>query len=115
MRQDRLAHRSFDVWAIDQMTELVSEARELNPRLHAVLVINAADAQGSDNQDAAEALQDMPNITVLPITIGRRKAFPNAAAVGRAVIESGRDKDVKAAAELMDLVRSLYAQKLATR
>jgi chromosome partitioning protein len=107
--------RSFDLWAIDQMAELVSEARELNPKLHAVLVINAADPQGSDNQDAASALQDVPNMTVLPITIGRRKAFPNAAASGRAVIESGRDKDAKAAAELMDLVQALYVQELATR
>src|SRR5215212_2993950 len=39
--------RSFDLWAIDQMAELVSEARELNPKLRAVLVINAADPQGS--------------------------------------------------------------------
>jgi chromosome partitioning protein len=107
--------RSFDLWAIDQMAELVSEARELNLKLRAVLVINAADPQGSDNQDAAAALQDLPNMTVLPITIGRRKAFPNAAAAGRAVIESGRDKDVKAATELMDLVQALYAQELATR
>ena len=107
--------RSFDLWAIDQMAELVSEARELNSKLRAVLIINAADPQGSDNQDAAAALQDLPNMTVLPITIGRRKAFPNAAAAGRAVIESGRDKDVKAATELMDLVQSLYVQELATR
>lgn len=105
--------RSFDLWAIDQMAALVSEARELNPNLRGVLVINAADSQGSDNHDAAAALQDVPDMTVLPITIGRRKAFPNAAAAGRAVTEAGRDKDVKAIAELMALVRSLYVQQIA--
>lgn len=105
--------RSFDLWAIDQMAELVSEARELNPGLQGMLVINAADPQGSDNQDAATALQDVPGMVVLPVTIGRRKAFPNAAAAGRAVIESGRDKDAKAVTEMMALVRSLYAQELA--
>lgn len=105
--------RSFDLWAIDQMAELVSEARELNPNLRGVLVINAADPQGNDNHDAAAALQDVPDMTVLPITIGRRKAFPNAAAAGRAVLEAGRDKDVKAIAELRALVRSLYVQPLA--
>lgn len=105
--------RSFDLWAIDQMAELVSEARELNPGLQGMLVINAADPQGSDNQDAAMALQDVPGMVVLPVTIGRRKAFPNAAAAGRAVIESGRDKDAKAVAEMMALVRSLYVQELA--
>ena len=105
--------RSFDLWAIDQMAELVSEARELNPTLRAVLVINAADPQGSDNQDAASALADVPGMAVLPVTIGRRKAFPNAAAAGRAVIEPGHDKDAKAATELLSLVRSLYVQQLA--
>jgi len=103
--------RSFDLWAMDQMAELVSEARELNPKLLAVLVINAADAQGNDNQDAAAALRDVPDMTVLPVTIGRRKAFPNAAAAGRAVTEPGREKDPKAAAEMMAIVRSLYVQR----
>ena len=103
--------RSFDLWAMDQMAELVSEARELNPTLRAVLVINAADAQGSDNQDAAAALQEVPDMTVLSVTIGRRKAFPNAAAAGRAVTEPGRDKDAKAAAEMMAIVQSLYVQQ----
>ena len=105
--------RSFDLWAVDQMAELVSEARELNPKLRAVLVINAADPQGSDNQDAVAVLEDVAGMTVLPVTIGRRKAFPNAAAAGRAVIEPARDKDVKAAAELIAVVRSLYVQMLA--
>lgn len=105
--------RSFDLWAVDQMAELVGEARELNPGLRAVLVINTADPQGSDNQDAAAALADLPGMTVLPVTIGRRKAFPNAAATGRAVTEPGRDRDVKAATELLALVWSLYVQQLA--
>ena len=105
--------RSFDLWAIDQMAELVNEARELNPGLRAVLVINAADPQGSDNQDAVAALADTPGMTVLPLTIGRRKAFPNAAAAGRSVIEQGRDKDAKAVTELMALVQTLYIPSMA--
>ena len=99
--------RSFDLWAVDQMAELVSEARELNPELRALLLINAADPQGSDNQDAAAALRETPGMAVLPLTIGRRKAFPNAAAAGRAVIEQGRDRDAKAVAEVMALVQTL--------
>lgn len=105
--------RSFDLWAIEQMAELVSEAREINPELRALVVINAADPQGSDNQDAAEALQETPGMEVLPLKVGRRKAFPNAAASGRAVVEQGRDKDAKAVAELVALVESIYAPQLA--
>lgn len=104
--------RSFDLWAIDQVGELVGEAKELNPDLRVLIVINAADPQGSDNQDTAAALHDTPDMVVLPGTIGRRKAFPNAAAAGQSVIEPSRDKDAKAIAELMALLESVYAKQL---
>ena len=103
--------RSFDLWAIDHMVTLVGEAKELNDDLRALVVINAADPQGSDNRDTAAALRDTPGMTVLPCTVGRRKAFPNAAAVGRTVLELGRDKDGKAITELMVVVRSVYARQ----
>jgi chromosome partitioning protein len=44
--------RSFDIWAVDQMAELVKEAHEINSELRAIAVLNAADAQGKDNADA---------------------------------------------------------------
>lgn len=99
--------RSFDIWAIDQVAELVKEAREINPNMKAIAVINAADAQGHDNQDAANELRGAEGIEVLEISIGRRKAFPNAAAAGRAVNEQ-TPRDPKAVAELNALLKSLY-------
>ena len=99
--------RSFDLWAVDQVAELVKDAREINPDLRAVAVLNAADPQGRDNDDAVEALQEITGIEILPLTIGRRKAFPNAAARGRAVTEA-IPRDVKAVAELQALVTALY-------
>ena len=56
--------RSFDIWAVDQMAELVKEAREINADLYALAVLNAADAQGRDNADAAEAIQEVEGITL---------------------------------------------------
>jgi len=73
--------RSFDVWAVERMAELVTEARALNERLEAFSVLNAADAQGRDNEEAAAALREVPSIAYLPGPVVRRKAFPNAAAV----------------------------------
>jgi chromosome partitioning protein len=99
--------RSFDIWAVDQVAELVKEAREINPALRAVTILNAADAQGRDNDDAGEALQEIAGIEVLPLTIGRRKAFPNAAARGRAVTEA-MPRDAKAVAEVHALITALY-------
>lgn len=103
--------RSFDVWAIDQMADLVREAREINPEIRAVMILNAADAQGRDNQDAAEALQGTEGIELLEIFIGRRKAFPNAASAGKAVLEQS-PKDSKAVEELTALLQVIYSEKI---
>lgn len=99
--------RSFDIWAIEKVATLVTEACEVNDRLRASVVLNAADAQGNDNDDAAAALQDIGNIAYLPCPIVRRKAFPNAAAAGRAVIEY-LPKDTKAIGEISALSSALF-------
>jgi chromosome partitioning protein len=94
--------RSFDVWALDQMAALVAEAREVNDNLKALAFLNAADAQGRDNAEAQEAMRDAAGIVTLDIVVVRRKAFPNAAAQGRGVIEQ-QPRDAKAVEELAAL------------
>lgn len=96
--------RSFDLWGVDQTAELVQEAREINDRLKAVVVINAADAQGKDNEAAAEALREVAGLDLAPSVIVRRKAFPNAAASGLSVLEHD---DPKAIEELNSLLKAL--------
>ena len=96
--------RSFDLWGVDQTTELITEARELNESLRAVAVLNAADPRGSDNESAAALLRDNDALELAPAIIIRRKAFPNAAAGGLSVIEYG---DSKAHAEFEGLALSL--------
>ena len=101
--------RSFDVWAVERMAELVTEARALNERLEAFSVLNAADAQGRDNEEAAAALREVPSIAYLPGPVVRRKAFPNAAAVGRSVLEQSQgQRDPKAVGELEALARFVF-------
>jgi chromosome partitioning protein len=102
---------TFDVWAIEDLAAVLDDARSINPEIKTYLVINAADPQGRDNQDAAEALAEIPGVEVLPITIGRRKAFRNAAAAGQSVIEQGRD--AKATAEMRVLADTLYGHEMA--
>jgi len=99
--------RSFDIWAVDQVAELVKEAREINSDLRALLLLNSADAQGRDNEDAADALREVEGLELLSVIVGRRKAFPNAAAGGRAVTEQ-TPKDPKAVEELHALMAVLY-------
>lgn len=98
--------RSFDVWALDQVSALVAEAREINEGLRAVVVLNGADAQGADNKAALEMIGDIEGIEVLPTSIVRRKAFPNAAAEGRAILEQS-PRDPKAIDELTALIAAI--------
>ena len=104
--------RSFDLWGVDQTADLVREARELNENFRAVAVINGADAQGSDNAASQAALAEVAGITVAGCRIGRRKAYPNAAAAGLSVLEysdAGNPAGLlKARQELTDLVNLLF-------
>jgi chromosome partitioning protein len=99
--------RSFDIWTLDKVADLITEARGYNPNLRAVAVLNFADPQGPDNAAAAAALEGAPGIEFLNTPIGRRKAFPNAAAEGRSVGELKR-LDPKASAELTALMSALF-------
>ena len=106
--------RSLDLWAIEQTTELVKDARITNADLIALVVINAADAQGLDNEQAGDYVRDEArDLILLDVKIGRRKAFANAITQGRSVLEqSPRDKDPKATNELTELVAAVYANAL---
>lgn len=99
--------RSFDLWAIDNIASLVKEAREINDRLRAVAILNAADAQGSDNDAAAQHLGETVGIEYLTTSVGRRKAFPNAASAGRSVLEQ-TPRDQKAVQELAAIISAVF-------
>src|SRR3546814_10110189 len=62
---------------------------------------------GADNEAALEMIGDIEGIEVLPTSIVRRKAFPNAAAEGRAVGEQS-PRDAKAIDELAALVSAVF-------
>ncbi|MBM4257964.1 MAG: chromosome partitioning protein ParA [Deltaproteobacteria bacterium] len=100
--------RSFDLWGVDQTADLVKEAREINDHLRAVAVLNAADPQGHDNDDAATALQEIEGLEYAPVPIVRRKAFPNAAAAGLSVLEHN---DPKAIDEFKRLTKFLFVYR----
>jgi chromosome partitioning protein len=106
--------RSFDIWAIGQMAELVREAREINGDLRTLVVLNAADPQGHDNEEAAEILREVADLQLLDPVIGRRKAFPNAASAGRSVLEH-TPRDGKACDELQAVIEAVYAGTVIAR
>ena len=99
--------RTFDIWAVSQVAELVREAREINEHLRAFVTLNAADPSGHDNAEAADAIRDIAGLELLPQAIGRRKVFPNAISAGRSVVEY-TPRDQKAIDELEAVMNAIY-------
>lgn len=99
--------RSFDVWTIEKVSDLVAEMRTANPGLSALSFINRADPRGQDNDEAADVLKETPHIEFIDVTLGARKAFSNAAAQGLSVIET-KPQDPKAVEEIMKLFRYIF-------
>lgn len=101
------APRSLDVWALGDMSEIIKEARNINPALRAAAVLSLADPSGKDNQDAINALMDYPELVYLDAPIVRRKSFSNAMGLGLSVAEM-MPKDAKAGQELKRLVDNVF-------
>jgi chromosome partitioning protein len=101
--------RSVDLWAGAQIGALVTEARHVNEGLRGCSILNMADVQGRDNEDAFEALRTIEGLEPLPLAVVRRKAFPNAFSAGLGVVEqSARERDAKAVDEIHSVVNALY-------
>ena len=106
--------RSFDVWALSNIVAQIREANAVRDGLVCHAFLNMADpTDTSDNRDAAETIADYPEISFLPVSIRRRKAFANAAGSGMSVLELARgDRDEKASAELKALYKAVFKEEI---
>jgi chromosome partitioning protein len=106
--------RSVDVWALADIAALIEEVRAVRDGLAALAVLNAADPGDNwDNVEAAEALADFPQLTLVDTPIRRRKAFANATGHGMSVDEL-TPVDAKASAELAALMDKVASFAYAT-
>lgn len=103
------APRSYDVWALADIAALVDDARSVREGLRAYAVLNCADPgeRAADNEDAAAAVADVPQLEYLDAPLRRRKAFANAAGSGLSVLEL-RPSDPKANAEINELISRVF-------
>lgn len=99
--------RSFDVWTLEKVSQLTAEMRTANPELAAYAFINRADPRGQDNSEAEDVIAEAEELTLLPVSLGARKAFGNAAAQGMGVVEL-KPQDAKASDEIKMLYRHLF-------
>ena len=95
--------RSFDVWTIYDVVQVIDEIRTLRPGLKSVAVLSQTDASGTEVEDTRKLfLEDetiRKTLTFLNTPIGNRKAFAHAASEGLAVTEY-KNKDRKAIEEI---------------
>lgn len=101
------APRSLDVWALADIDNLIQEARAVRDGLRVIAMLNNADPQGHDNDDAAAAVADFPNMEYVATPIRRRKPIANAAGQGMSVLEYS-PKDPKSIEEMMALVNAVF-------
>ena len=99
--------RSFDVWTLEQVSEIIAEMRNVNPHLKAYAFINKADPTGHDNQDAAEIIRETSELEFIDTSIGIRKAFAKASGSGLGVTEY-KPQDLKANNEIKALYDLIY-------
>lgn len=99
--------RSFDLWSMEQLADLIQEARCVNTGLRAKAFINFGDSRSNDNEAAQGMLDEIQGIEMISPVVGQRKAFSNAAADGLTVVEM-KPRDGKAVAELESLSCCLF-------
>ena len=99
----------FDVWTLDQMDSLVSQAQGLNPDLRVYVVINRASTNPAveEAKDAKELLEEFENLELMRTIVRDRIAFRKAARYGMAISELPK-RDPKACAEIDLLYQEIY-------
>src|SRR4030095_2237029 len=105
------APRSFDIWTVNKVAELVEEMRTVNPNLKALAFLNRTDpqGQGTENEEAAELLRSVQGLIFIDTPIRFRKAYAHAASQGLAVTElAGQYRNAKATDEIMKLFQCFF-------
>ena len=93
---------SLDIWEISKIDKMVSEMKDINPKLKASAFLNKAEARGKDNQATINYLEDkneLHEIAYMDAPVVARKSISSAAGKGLISNET-KPKDKKAIMEL---------------
>ena len=102
--------RSFDLWTLETVANVVNEIKQINQNLESYTFLNRADSRGYDNDEAQEMMKENEHLINLSVAICNRKAFGNAASEGKAVNEM-KIIDKKAVSEINNLYRNIFREK----
>lgn len=104
-----VAPRSFELWALEDMAELVDAVKDINDRLRVYSFLNMAETSlmSADNRVAIDMIGEFSQFEYLPTMLKDRKMFSSAAGAGMSVTEM-RPKDPKAVRELQGLIKAVF-------
>jgi chromosome partitioning protein len=95
----------IDLWATVHIEKAINEAREVNPGLKAMLVINQIEARTTLSKLVREVLSEIA-LPVAATAIRRRAVYRNSALEGKSVFDIGK-RGADAAAELDTLIKEV--------
>jgi chromosome partitioning protein len=94
--------KSFDIWTLEQVVQLVEEMKIANPVINVYALLNRVDNNEKDIEEGRAYIEETGVFKVLKNTLHERKVFANAAASGLAVTEF-KPKNEKATQEIQSL------------
>lgn len=97
-----------DLWATVHIEQAIVEAKQLNPSLRAVLVVNQMESRSTLSQLVREALAEI-NVPVAETAIRKRAVYKASALEGRTVFDMGK-RGAEAANELDHLINEVIRQ-----
>lgn len=106
------APKSFDIWTLEQVVQLVQEMQIANAGLQPYALLNRVDYNEGDIQEARDYIEESGVLKVLQNTLHERKVFANAAAAGLTVTEF-KPRNPKAEAEMEALFIEIVSIKKA--
>ena len=95
----------IDLWATVHIEKAINEAREVNPGLKAMLVINQLEARTTLSRLVREVLSEIA-LPVANTAVRRRAVYRNSALEGKSVFDIGK-RGAEAAAELDLLIKEV--------
>ncbi|WP_174888687.1 AAA family ATPase [Candidatus Williamhamiltonella defendens] len=95
-----------DLDTLPRLTEIMTEAKDLNPKLRAVAILTLAPTNPVINEtnEAKEYLKDFPELELMKTIIRDRKVYRDAMSEGKGVVEMD---NLKAKKEIQSLVKEL--------
>jgi len=95
----------IDLWATVHIEKAIGEAREVNPGLKALLVINQLESRTTLSKLVRQVLGEIA-LPVADTAVRRRAVYRNSALEGKSVFDVGK-RGADAAAELYSLIREV--------